>query len=213
MLRISHLEPMAQGGRRYVYVHPDDDSKVVKILKSHSKPEVRRKYAKWYKKLRSLDHFDDNIRELNAFIGLRLKPKAIFPFFPHCDGIIETDKGFAIMTDCIRDEVETTKGDVSQNMREYREQHGITPELLQALDVFLQMLKENYIITRDIHDHNLMVQRSVNGLHIIMIDGLGNSDFIPLANYVKWLANYKINRKIRRFYNQPYMKESHEIHV
>jgi len=202
MLKISHTEPMAQGGRRYVYVHPDDDHKVVKILKNHSKPDARRKAAAWYKRLRPLDHFDDNIRELNAFISLRLKSKAVLPFFPHCDGLIETDKGFAIMTDCIRDD----SGNVSLNMREYREKNGITVELLKALDVFISMLKKYSIITRDIHDHNLMVQKTATGLHIVMIDGLGNSDFIPIANSISLIAKRKIKRKIRRFYNQPYMK-------
>jgi len=34
---------------------------------------------------------------------------------------------------------------------------------------------------------------------LVVIDNIGNSDFIPICNYVNWMAAQKIHRKWQRF--------------
>lgn len=47
--------------------------------------------------------------------------------------------------------------------------------------------------------NNMLVKKCGEELKLIMIDGIGNSDFIPLANYIDWYAQKKIQRRWTRF--------------
>lgn len=66
MIELNDSLLFAKGGRRICFVHPDDQYKCVKILSPNGNPVKRRKKAVWYKKLRPLSLFDDNLRELNC---------------------------------------------------------------------------------------------------------------------------------------------------
>jgi len=35
----------------------------------------------------------------------------------------------------------------------------------------------------------------------LIIDNIGNSDFIPICNYIDWMATRKLHRKWQRFEN------------
>ena len=57
------------------------------------------------------------------------------------------------------------------------------------------MFKYN-IISRDISANNLLYKRETETEgKLIIIDGLGNAELIPLSNYFNYLAQKKIIRK------------------
>ncbi len=182
-------EAVAKGGNRWVFLHPDDPKKCIKILFPEKTAKAKRKRAVWYKKLRPLSAFDDNIQEHKALSDLSKRlPEAAQRHFPKSYGFVETNLGRAIVVDYFTDATGTP-----------------SPSLLQlkdvpskALDAFFAVVQTHCIITRDFLPHNLLY---VDG-RIVMIDGLGNSDFIPIASLSRRWGVRKIQRKIARFYEK-----------
>lgn len=195
MIQLSDELIFAEGGRRYCFVHPDDEGKCIKTLSPNGDPLKRRKAAVWYKKLRPLSMFDDNQRELKSFRQLESFGEQVWSHFPRCYGIQSTNRGDGIVTDLIRD----AGGTVSKTVRQYVKAYGKTSELLAALDRFFALLLELRVITRDVLDHNLVVRDDENGLTIYMIDGFGSSDFLHITHWIPALGMRKIRRKQRRF--------------
>jgi hypothetical protein len=139
--------------------------------------------------------FDDNKRELKSFHELEKKGEGVWSHFPRCYGIQPTSRGDGIVTDLIRD----ADGTISKTVRQYVKVFGKTPELLTALESFYDLFRDYLIVTRDILDHNLVVQVGAKDLTIYMIDGFGSSEVIPFSRWFRLLAQKKVNRKIKRF--------------
>jgi hypothetical protein len=107
-------------------------------------------------------------------------------------GQAKTNLGPGIMFDLITDpngELSTTLGACIQ---------GGTP--IQTFEaefkkLFDYMVKEA-IIVGDFNESNILVQQQEDGSrHLVIIDGVGNSDFIKLADYFKNFRNKKLHRK------------------
>jgi hypothetical protein len=82
--------------------------------------------------------------------------------------------------------------------RQLTERHG--PALRAALDQLKAYLLENRIITMTLKAKNILFQlMNAESGKLVIVDNIGNSDFIPLANYSGRLARWKIRRKWRRF--------------
>jgi len=184
----------ARGGRRICFIHPDDSSRCVKILGLAGDPAQRRKRSVWYKKLRPLSSFDDNLRELESFHMLERHDESVWDHFPRCYGIHPTSRGDGIVTELIRDEDDG----IPKTVRQYVATHGRTEEFRRALDVFFDLLLTQRVVTRDILDHNVVVQVRSEGLRVVMIDGFGSSDAIPVTRWFSWIARLKVSRKISR---------------
>jgi hypothetical protein len=185
----------ALGGRRVCYVHPHDASRCVKVFGVNGDPRERRRKAVWYKRCRPLYWFDDNRREWSAFRELMRHDEAIWTHFPRCYGLIDTSMGLGIVTELLRD----SDGTIVRSLPDFVAAEGRTPELMQALEAFYAMLRRHLVITRDILDHNLVVQRRAEGLRIVMIDGFGSAEMLPLSSWFRALGRRKVERKIARF--------------
>ena len=195
MIELNDEWMFAKGGRRYCFVHPKDPGRCVKTLNENGAPSRRRSTAIWYKRLRPRTAFDDNLREQKAFRELERKGKAVWNHFPRCYGIEATSCGDGIVCDLIRDE----DGEVSRSLRQYVSAEGKMPELRRALDDFFGLLLQQVVITRDILDHNLLVQVADGTLRVYMIDGFGSSEWIPVSNFISRVGYRKVQRKIDRF--------------
>jgi hypothetical protein len=195
MIELTDDLMFAQGGRRYCFVHPADPAKCVKTLSPRGNPEKRKKEAVWYKRLRPVSWFDDNKRELKSFLELEKRGEEVWDHFPRCYGIQSTNRGDGMVTDLIRD----SDGNISKTVRQYVKAYGKTTELLAALEEFFNLFRQRLIITRDILDHNLVVQVKDKKYTIYIIDGFGSSEILPLSSLFAALGRYKVERKINRF--------------
>lgn len=69
------------------------------------------------------------------------------------------------------------------------------------------MVKET-IIVGDFNESNILVQqREDSSRHLVIIDGVGNSDFIKFADYLKIFRNKKFDRKWEFLMHQLYIFE------
>ncbi len=77
-------------------------------------------------------------------------------------------------------------------------------KLQKAFDEFKAYIIKWRIITNDMFNHNFLLKIRKDGerqgeYRLVLIDGLGAVSFIPLANYVRFLALKRINRQCLKF--------------
>ena len=77
---------------------------------------------------------------------------------------------------------------------------GMTDALEQAIGEFKQWLRQQLFLTRDLLPHNIIaVADKPARYRLVVVDGIGNSEFIPLSHWFTFCARAKIERKIRKF--------------
>ena len=65
---------------------------------------------------------------------------------------------------------------------------------------FKAWLRRELFLTRDLLPHNIIaVADHPERYRLIVVDGIGNSEFIPVSHWFRSLARLKIERKIRKF--------------
>jgi len=188
-------EILFRGGNRLCFVHPDDHNKILKVVTPEKKPEARRRAAPLYKKFRPLRAFDINLKEFNACERLGRKGDKVWRHFPRCFGIVKTDLGDALCQELIREE----DGSIAKTLGFYLNEKSVTKEMKRAVDEFLLFLLNNMIVVRDLRTENLIVRKKTGDLSVYMIDGIGNADFLPIADISNTWTKYKIKRKLNKF--------------
>jgi hypothetical protein len=178
MLELSAATLVGKGLHREVHVHPDDDSKCVKVVVLRGEEETRREQA-YYRFLQrrnidwiSLPQFYDNE---------------------------ETNMGPGAVFDLIRDD----DGQVSKTLEFYLDNLSSTPELVESISQALLSLKldllEQNIITMTLKPKNMVLQLRNDGMRCLIIDNIGNSDIVPISSYVRFFGRKKIERKWGKF--------------
>ena len=170
---------IGKGLHRECYIHPDDSNQCVKVVVHGDLSESKRE-QKYYKFLQK-----KNIR---------------WDIVPRFHGLVETDKGSGAVFDLIRD----FNGEVSKTLEYYLSSEQLDkkeiPGICEAIATFKRELHSQAIITMTLSPKNIMYKKTAgNEGCLVLIDNIGNSDFIPVCTYITYLAKKKIARKLLRF--------------
>ncbi len=194
-IKLANLTPFANGGNRLCFIHPDDSRLCIKVARPGFSPAEKRSRKKFPKNLKPLRSFDDSQIEHDVLIDIQNNlGDAVLEFIPKSYGMIETDMGPGIVTNLVIDD----EGKISVTLLQYLWEKGLTGPIQKSLDHFYQNWQSLVIPSRDLLLHNIVVEQKQNGeCRLMVIDGLGWSDMIPLAKISKKLAYKKAGRKIR----------------
>lgn len=197
MIFLGEKDLLAEGGRRLIYVNPEDKNKLIKIVKQKDLDRKRRSLS-FFKKWRNDNSISENTEDFNAYKVYNRKSKEIFKFVPRLFGYTETNLGRGLMTEFVKN----YDGSATMSLQDYLKKYGLTHKIHLALKLlYKQLLKYNFI-TRELKDFNIVVKYiSKNNLRLYVIDGFGNQEFIPLSNYIGFLAKRKINKHFKIFLN------------
>ena len=195
-INLKNKKPFAVGGTRYCYVHPEQPDRCIKVLRSYRTPEIRRALMKGGKRFLPLRNFDDQWKEQQAYESLLPTATAdIWAHVPEYFGTVPTDIGLGIVTKLFRNH----DGSYPETL-EQQVPNGIPDALKKAIEEFKTWLREHLFLTRGLLPHNIIVVEqtpSVNSL--VIVDGIGNSEMIPISSWFTAFAKRKIERKIRYF--------------
>ena len=195
MLRLQHLKPFAVGGTRRCYVHPEDDTRCVKVLRTDRTPEARRATATGWRRLKRLRSFDDQRKEYLAYRHLKARGQLDYTHVPRFYGTVDTDQGVGIVTGLFRN----WDGRFPENL-EALVPSGMTEALERSIAEFKDWLRRELFLTRDLLPHNIIaVADTPERLRLVIVDGIGNSEFLPLSHWFRSCARAKVERKIRKF--------------
>ena len=198
MIDLSGSTPFAEGGNRKCFIHPAQSDRCLKVIH----PGLLEKIIKnkpWYKKLRSKDSFDDNLREQEAYKQKALKannPK-VWKHLAKWHGMVETSLGMASETELIKN-----NGKVAETLENYLFANGLTDEIKLAINQFHKWLRENLILTKNLIPHNLVIKKENGEIIIKIIDGLGSQAFIPLPNHSTFFAKRYVERRIELMWSR-----------
>ncbi|WP_423170664.1 YrbL family protein [Vibrio diabolicus] len=71
--------------------------------------------------------------------------------------------------------------------------------MLLAVRVLKDYLLESRVIPSDLVMSNILVRQSGEEITLYLIDGFGNTEFIPVSDFIPYLMHKKINRKFKKF--------------
>lgn len=178
MIELETEKMIGKGLHREVYIHPEDESKCVKVVVLRGEKETKREQA-YYRFLQK--------KNIN-WISL-----------PEFYGNVETNLGSGAVFDLVRDEdgqVSKTLEFYLNNLSEYTEWHDLFIDALKRLKA--DMLGQN-IIAMTIKPKNMVIRYQKGKVDCLIIDNIGNSDILPVASYCPYFGEKKINRKWDRF--------------
>ncbi|WP_282042062.1 YrbL family protein [Halomonas alimentaria] len=168
---------IGRGDERICYQHPDDRERCIKLSRREKAKQTR--------------------RELRYFRYLRQR-RVPFTLIPEFFGVVENEDLIGIEQQLVLDD----QGNLPPNVAEYLTK-PLTPQQINHFWAGLCALKAYLlaynVVPCDLVMSNLLVIERPDATTVILIDGLGSSEFIPLPDYVPWLGQRKIRRKWARF--------------
>lgn len=185
MLNIKPGHLVGKGLHREVYRHPEDSTKCLKIVIQDNKRE------------NSGD--EETLRE-QAYYRTLIKRGISWGGLPRFHGNIDTNLGSAAIFDLVSDH----DGNVANTLEYYLSHEKLTQQnlsgLIQAMKDLKATLISDSIVTMTIKPKNIVYQKtSPTEGRLLIIDNIGNSDFLPFANHIGLLARLKTKRKWQRF--------------
>jgi len=179
MILLNASDFVGKGLHRECYIHPDNEQHCIKVVVAGDLSESKREQS-YYKLLQ--------------------KRNISWDILPRFHGVIETNKGAGAVFDLIRN----FDGEISKTLEYYLSSEQLdsaeNPGISQAISLFKQELHRQSIITMTLSPKNIMYKKTgPNEGRLILIDNIGNSDFIPICSYIDSLAKKKIARKLLRF--------------
>ena len=196
MIRLSDLTPFARGGNRLCFVHPERPEVCVKVPRPDVGLAEKRRRKGLKGRLKSAASFDDNRDEAETLTALhqRIGPD-LARFAPRFLEWVATDLGAGIAVDLMRDADRA----IATPLKQYVWERGLAPPLSAALAEFSAFWVRERVPSRELLLHNVVVRRLSGGeLRLVVVDGLGNADLLPLSRWSARLAERKAARKVAR---------------
>lgn len=179
MIHINLSDFVGRGLHRECYVHPENKDLCIKVIVAGDSSESQRE-QKYYSHLQ--------------------KRNITWELLPKFYGLVETNLGPGAVFDLIRNH----DGSISKTLAHYlassEKSEAHYPGLSQAMSLLKNNLYQQRILTMTLKPKNILYKKtSPEEGRPIIVDNIGNSDFIPICNYSAILARNKISRKWQRF--------------
>lgn len=208
MLKLGKENFFCSGGNRDIYYY-SNKTKLVKITKTEALKE-RKSRTNIFKKIRPLKYFDENYEDFSFFRKLK-KNGLGCNFVPKFYGFVKTNLGYGIVSENILNYNGTQAinlEDFIKNLLNGTYTADINLKLKSAFYNLVENMVETNFICKELKDFNIVVRENKNGTYkFYIIDGFGNSEFIPVSNYIKILGTCKIIRQCKRF--KKYMEKKY----
>lgn len=193
-LQLLPVTPFAQGGNRLCFVHPLDPGLCVKVRRPDFTLEDLRRSKGFPKNLKPLSSFDDNREEAAVMAKLEARyGESLFRYVSRCYGFEQTDRGPGLVSELIRD----PGGAISRTLKQVLWETGMTEDCEAAIAELCRYWETHAVPSRDLLLHNLIVERAETGAvdRIVVIDGLGSSNLVPVELLPRSLRQAKARRK------------------
>lgn len=180
MIQLNDDLLIAQGGRRKCFQHPDDLHKCIKISFKEEECSATAHEANYYRKLK------------------RRQPSLDYAGLPKFYGYENSNLGNGGVFELIRDEGTL---ELSGTLDNYRQNGEIAkdPQLWDKTLAEFRSWMEKHSIIANFHHDNICAKRLADGsIRLIAIDGIGHHEFIPISDYLPFMARRKLQRYFKR---------------
>lgn len=138
---------------------------------------------------KSVDAFDENVSDWTVLNSLKTPgDEAIWAHIPEFFGWEETDRGRGLVIELLRDQ----DGLISRTLLDWLWEHGYDERTQAAVTELAAYWEARMIPSRSLGLHNIVVQiMAEDKLRLVVIDGLGSTEFVPFS---KWSRAYALRR-------------------
>ncbi len=189
LLAIDQSKLIATGKWRNVYLHPEDETKVLKVYREGRTPAARRA-RHWYWRVLPLSRFDANAKDVRQYRRVARKAPRMLDFICPLFGYAETTRGRALVAGHVRDD----DGRTSETLRTYVLNNGFA-KIAPALDGLFESLAAHHVTVEDPTALNILVRQGGGGPVLVIVDGLGDPTVIPYKTVSRRLNRRKLMRK------------------
>lgn len=180
-LVLNYTDLIGEGATQKCFKHPTNKNLCVKIPKEGINIKKLNNELRYYKKI------NKRVKEIN------------YNFFSKFYYEIETSLGKGYVYDLVRDQ---KNGNVSKTLAHYllEENKTFSDKILyEAFNRMTEMMIKYKIIMQDFWAVNICCRILKNNkIEMVIIDGLGHKDKIPLVDYSSFLSRKKIERRLKR---------------
>jgi hypothetical protein len=166
----------------------------VKVLRPDRTGAARKLERKDFKRYLPARFLDDQLKEIKAYRELLGDASgALWRHVPRYHGTVDTDMGIGIVTQLMRN----SDGSWPRNLEQLLPE-GMDPALEAGIDEFVAAVRDLRILSRNLLPHNIIAVREGDRYRVMLVDGIGNSELIPVSSHWGFFADRKTARKIAR---------------
>jgi hypothetical protein len=174
---------VAEGSYFKCFRHPAKAYYCIKILRPEHHPGYFWRRVNYFSRLQRRGIFMEHIAAFHGLIDTSLGKGAIFEM------VLDDDKRISKSLDYY----------LAQNDRRFN------AWVIEEIEALKQCLYDQWVTCYDLNPTNILVQRlGFDEFRLVIIDGIGHNQFIPLASYSRILARKKLMRVWNRRYQQWY---------
>ena len=195
LITLKNSTPLAQGGTRMVYRHPEDPGLLVKIVVPN--PGRRReglaRLIIWLYPPAAYRFVDLEVKAWRRLIA-RNGALADLPL-PRTMGFVQTDLGRGQITEAIPG---PDGSGLALTVTELARRGPPDAVILDALNRFAARLLALNIVTRDLSPRNVVLDSRTTPPHFVLVDGFGDKNTIPLRTLFRRINRRKLEPQLER---------------
>ncbi|MFB9145531.1 YrbL family protein [Halomonas alkalicola] len=185
LIRLADIEPLASGGSRLIYPHPERPGQLIKVVK-HGSGRLKARFQ-----------VTRQLRELREYIRiLENTDDKLIRHLPGITGLIATDLGAGLSVEAIQG----ADGRLAPTFSRLLGESHAKPHHRDLLATFFDRLLSSSAITGDLSRNNLVLGCDPNGNdYFALVDGLGDNTLVPMYAMVPGRNHNKKRRAASRF--------------
>ena len=202
-LSIKDRTPLAKGGLRLVFEHPENPALLIKVMRPDA---VAARYDSGRRKRRRFGAYILFVREMREFVAGWATHGRHLSIAQEITGFVETDMGLGLVTPAMRGK----NGGLARTLATIVD-HGEFDDGIRAdLDDFLTVLIDCSLVVSDLHERNLVhAYDAATGKHrFVMIDGIGAPTVLPLKVWFPSLNRRSKVARVQRLHDRLALRET-----
>lgn len=204
LITLNPAAKVAEGGERSVYVHPDDPTRLIKVLKPVP-PEkmVKWKFSHLTRRYIPSSRWRTTTKQYDEYRRLMLDHQFDADFnlpVSHLYGFVKTSLGLG----CVSERV-MAQNENAPTLESLVSQGGLSDDLLKTLNRFVARLYDISVCVADVGPANFVYgQRFIGGAGVasedewVLIDGFGDRFAVPLRTWSRRARQFGIDDAFKR---------------
>ena len=195
MINLKDRTPVANGLNQLVHEHPDNPDLLIKTLRLDKAEQRWLRKAGGLRVKRRHGIYTGWFRELNEYLALRARmPGGHPPFLQQLHGFAETDLGLGMVVGKVKDR----SGNLAPTLGQVVFRDGMTEETRRRVQELWDWLNGNNVNTNDLSKSNILCGwDEARGEHLVIIEGLGDHNLVPLSRFSRRLTIASNDRHFR----------------
>ena len=194
-LNLDAESPLAVGGDRHIFQHPNAPSLLVKVMdmKARARYLQARPFKRWYKQYQRESAYRVYLNEITEYVNTTTRPSGVWQVpLARIVGVAQTSLGLGLLVEKITDDA----GGIAPTVASLARQGRLDQALRARLDEFFEDLADAHVVLHDVSPSNIAYGRNADGKPgLYLIDGFGSLPLIPLYAWSRRLNRRRVRQK------------------